>query len=303
MMKPSLAFVVAHYHPTGRVPEHLRELVRHLRALTDRIVFVSTGITDAEADALAPSTRVIRRPNFGYDFWSYKVGIDALGDLSRVDRLVILNSSFVTLHPKLLLPHFTAPVTGPRLRGLSECLHPVPHLQSYCVSFEHRSLLSSEAFRRWWTDMTPLSERAEVIAKQELGLSAHFRAAGVPIDAVYRPKPNELAKGLCRLVAATGPAAPLPFISGDGKRLVITLEHGRKLNPTHFMWDAMVMRVGILKIELLRDNPMNLGLKMLWDRLATRPAIRALVEDALIGEAPRTTSSVPTIEALGVMQP
>lgn len=66
---------------------------------------------------LAPYAHVIVRPNFGYDFWSYKLDLVALSDVAAFERIVFFNSSFLTLNPQLL-----ELVTQPVLRGLT-----VPH--------------------------------------------------------------------------------------------------------------------------------------------------------------------------------
>src|SRR5512137_1400756 len=100
------AFVVAHHDPRGRVAAHLAALVR---ALPGRVVFVSTGLADAEGVRLADAAEVIRRANEGYDFFSYKTGIDRLApELEGAGGLVILNSSFVCLDPGRLMGPFLA---------------------------------------------------------------------------------------------------------------------------------------------------------------------------------------------------
>ena len=284
---PALAFVIAHYHPAGRVPVNLLGLVRRMRRLTSRIVFVSTGITDEEAARVAPFAQVIVRENIGYDFWSYRVGIEALGDLAGIDRLVILNSSFITLFPKRLLAQFTADLGEPGLRGLTACRHPLPHLQSYCIMFETQELLRSDTFRRWWADMVPLSNRADVVEKQELGMAVHFGKAGVPMVPIFQPDPNDLAKAVCRLIAGASPSVKVPNISSDGLGVMLKLSRGHKLNPTHFMWDSLIIGLGILKVELPRDNPMNLGLEHLRTLLTKRPKLGRLVDDALEGDIVR----------------
>lgn len=297
---PELAFVIAHYHPAGRVPDNLFGLVRRLRRLTTRIVFVSTGIADDQVPRLAPLAQVIARENVGYDFWSYRVGIEALGDLSGVDRLVILNSSFITLFPKRLLAQFTAAVDEPKLRGLTGCQHPLPHLQSYCVMFESREFLHSEVFRRWWAELTPLSNRAEVVEKQELGMARHFGGAGIPMIAVFQPEPDDLAKAVCRLIAGASPNTKVPRITPDGSAVLLKLDRGRQLNPTHFMWDAVLVKLGVLKVEVPRDNPMNLGLEHLRGLLERRPKLGHLVDDALKGDIVRDPRRRAAVHRVGL---
>jgi rhamnosyltransferase len=82
-LDPRRAFVIAHYDSAGRIALHLRALAGHLASL-GRVVFVSTQLAPHEARALPKAVEVITRPNEGYDFFSYKRGIEALGDLQAI---------------------------------------------------------------------------------------------------------------------------------------------------------------------------------------------------------------------------
>ena len=244
---PRRAFVVAHYDPAGRVALHLRELVAHLRTL-GRVVFVSTNLADA-ARNLGDGVEVITRPNEGYDFFSYKRGIEALGDLSSIDTLTVLNSSFVCLEPTRLTQRFFAR-SRPEIDvlGLTANFEGAPHLQSYWISFEGRRVLDAPAFARWWTDMEPVSDRELVISRYEVGLSHALKAAGFTLASAF--------------------SAPVP--PGTAHR-----------NPTHLFWEALLEEFAIVKLELLRTNPFRMDLGKLHATLAARPQWRALVDDAL----------------------
>lgn len=89
-LDPKLAFVIAHYNPDGKVPRDLFNLVTYIAKLSGNIVFVSTNITESEIKKLSPYAHVIARENFGYDFWSYKLGMQRLGDLRQLERIVFL---------------------------------------------------------------------------------------------------------------------------------------------------------------------------------------------------------------------
>jgi rhamnosyltransferase len=245
---PRRAFVVAHYDPAGRVALHLRGLVAHLRSL-GRVVFVSTNLAPAAARDLGEGVEVITRPNEGYDFFSYKRGIAALGELSRLDTVTILNSSFVCLDPARLTERFFSR-SRPEIDvlGLTANFEGGAHLQSYWVSFEGRRALDSPAFARWWSEMEPVSDRAFVISRYEIGMSHALKEAGLV------------------LASAFSPPGPAPVTHR---------------NPTHLFWDALMEEFAILKLELLRANPFRMDLRKLEAALAARPQWKALVDDAL----------------------
>lgn len=274
------AAVIAHYHAEGHLPRHLLALVRVLAARVGRIVFVSTGLSDAAAAELEPFAAVIRRENIGYDFWSYKTGIDALGDRSGLERLLLLNSSFICIDPDRVCAAMLGPIAGPALRGLSLSHDRDLHLQSYCLGFEGRTLIASQHFAEWWQAMTPVSDREQVIIRYELGLSRYFADAGVPLQAAYEPDRNDLLVALCRAIGnANFSSRTYLSAAHDSDRVQLDLQPARSLNPTHYLWDRLYARFGILKIELLRDNPTRQNLARFRQQLS--PAVQSLITDGL----------------------
>jgi len=245
---PRRAFVVAHYDPAGRVARHLRELVAHLASI-GRVVFVSTNLVPAAARELGEGVAVITRPNEGYDFFSYQRGLESLGTLAAFDTVTILNSSFVCLDPARLTQRFFAR-SRPEIDvlGLTANFEAAAHLQSYWISFEGRRILDSPAFAQWWAAMEPVSERALVISRYEVGLSHALRAAGFTLASAFSP--------------------PVP--PGTAHR-----------NPTHLFWEALLQEFAIVKLELLRANPFRMDLGRLRAALAAQPRWKALVDDAL----------------------
>jgi rhamnosyltransferase len=274
------AAVIAHYHAEGRLPRHLLALVHSLSTRVGRIVFVSTGLSDAAMAELEPLATVIRRENIGYDFWSYKVGIDALGEVSGLERLLLLNSSFISVDPERLCAAMLGPMAGPALRGLSLSHDRTVHLQSYCLAFEGRELIASARFAQWWQAMTPISDREQVIARYEFGLSRWFADAGVPLLAAYVPERNDLLVALCRAIGnANFSARNYLSADHDSDRVQLDLGLARKLNPTHYLWDRLYARFGMLKIELLRDNPTQQNMARFRQQLPKE--VLALIEDGL----------------------
>jgi len=272
------AVVIAHYDPAGRLAAHLQRFVAHLGSLTRHVVFVSTGLSDAGAARLAPHARVVVRDNYGYDFWSYKVGIEALGDLAAFDRLWVLNSSFIIFDPALLCDRLLQWQGEADLLGLTQSADCGPHLQSYCIAFRTRRVLESRAFARWWGQMTPISDRLQVILQYEIGMSQHFARAGFSSGAAFVPTTAERLTAVFRGIETRN--LKVAAIAGEGP-VRLQLRDAELLNPTHYAWEGLLERCGILKLELPRDNPHHLELRTLRARLATKPSYLELYEDAL----------------------
>jgi rhamnosyltransferase len=223
--------------------------------------------------------------NVGYDFESYRAGIAALGDLSALDELVLLNTSMVCIDAARLCDRFfRAPRPDADLFGLTASREFVPHLQSYLVAFSKR-VMSSEAFAAWWNGLQPLDERDAVIGRHELGMTLHFVRHGFRPAAAFQPTPAQKFRALCRHFDASGEVPPI----ASGSTVTLDLDAAEALNPTHFLWDAILEEFGVMKSELLKRNPHSLDLRLVSRALRDDARFRSLVQDVL--DEPAASSS------------
>lgn len=266
ILDPKLAFVIAHYHPDGRVPRDLFNLVTYVSKLSDRVVFVSTNIAEAEIKKLSPYAHVIARENFGYDFWSYKLGIEVLGNLGQTERIVFFNSSFITLDPEILMSGFLKPISGRALRGLTISNYPKYHVQSYLFAFETSGLINSTEFKDWWGQMIPLSNRDEVITHYEIGMSDWFSKSGVPIKSTLKVGRKYIIKSIYyALVRRKWKITDIAKILRVKLKSYVKIH--QNLNPTHFLWMPLFHQFKIFKIDLIKNNPTNQDLNKLFQHV------------------------------------
>lgn len=275
-----IGIVVAHYSSSGRLAKHLVNLIQELSKYSQNIVFVSTGILESELSKLAPYATVMARENTGYDFWSYKVGLEELGDLSQFQKVLCFNSSFICLKPDLLLERAFSPDISSGLSGITLSNQDSPHIQSYWFSFDGDLLSNPEVLQGWWDQLKPISERSSVVKYYEIGMSRWFMDRGVAITALFEPSREDLLVSLARLIASR---RAKPEMSHDGSMAVtFDLESAKALNPTHFLWDTLVKEFGILKLDLLINNPTQQDLRIYLENLKKfDPALLDLIEDAI----------------------
>ncbi len=232
------AVVAAHFHPQGLLRDDFLALLDELQRSPATVLLVSTRLTSAQRDRLPEGIRVIVRENHGYDFYSYKVGLDSLGDLRDFQRVVLMNSSFVCVQRhKLLSGFFERSHEAFDLFGLTESHQKSRHLQSFLLSFGPRCVQSA-LFRRWWGEVVPIDERQRVIDTYEIGLSRFLQEAGFTLGCAYHPTHPQKVIALWRSVRRGS-------LIWDPKRL----------NPTHFYWDFLLREFGVVKLELVRTDP------------------------------------------------
>lgn len=173
----------------------LQSIMKHLK----KLVIVCNGpLASSSKQAFARFTdEVIIRANEGFDAWAYKTGIDYLGTerLESFDELILMN--FTAMGPidsfdemfSIMDKRENLDFWGiTRHAGLpddpTKCspygLLP-PHIQSYFTTFRN-SVLSSDAFKKYWKTLPPISSYNESIGLHETRLTRYLSEAGFTWD-------------------------------------------------------------------------------------------------------------------------
>ena len=191
------AIILAHHDPDGIVDPHVIHALRAYRALTDRLVVVSTSLRRLPDELVGTVDTFLPRENVGYDFGSWQAGLRMLSpsggvDAAGFDEVVCVNDS---VYGPLFdpAPMFTDPrIAGADLWGMVISTQPPrhggrlprPHLQSWFLA-ARRALLASACWKDFWSGVVPQSTKDDVISRYEVGLSEQVMAAGFRIAALY----------------------------------------------------------------------------------------------------------------------
>ncbi|TDG12760.1 hypothetical protein E2F43_14425 [Seongchinamella unica] len=260
MLQMKTACVFAHYDRDGIVDSHVTYSLSELHRCVQRLVFVSTSnLSDETVGKLvAMGIEVIVRKNRGYDFYSYKVGIEHL-TLSDYDQLILCNDS--VYGPLTDLSAFIGKMNeiDGDFWGITESFDFAHHLQSYFLVFK-RTVLNSSAFAEFWSSLDLIDDKNEIIRRYEVGLSQVLTSCGFKfysvmpledrgtVDRIWHAR-REYGRTLKR--RWRDPA----FWSDVGSLLTGRLDVG--VNHSHLDWEVLLIEHGspYIKVELLRDNP------------------------------------------------
>lgn len=283
--------VMAHFDPDGLVAPHVRRQIQAWLATPVDLTVVSTAeLNAADRDWLNAHVQLIQRPNEGYDFLSYRAGLEAAGDLSQYDEVIVCNDSFV----------------GP-LRSYAEILQEMGrldcdfwgftrsdrnkrHVQSYFIAFRP-SVVGSDVFREFWAGVSSLANRRAVIRRYEVGLSVKLVKAGFRMARYFVETRAERYRGRLRVAwwvlhrqAKVEPISALARFRRDGRE---------PWNPTYGLADSALheARLPVVKLDTLRHDPYGLDaerlLRLCEDRYSAEfEGVRAFLE--------RTASRYPT---------
>jgi len=207
--------------------------------------------------------QVIWRRNVGYDFGAYKDAIAALGDLSCVDRLLLMNDSVYGPFRPLTEILNTIDPTQTDLWGITDSWDGHYHIQSYFVLFFKEALLS-KTFNRFWRRMPYVNSKPWLIRNGEIKLTQQLtsrKLRAMVLCPYWLVARSILAKLEVRDHADLAPVHNA-FLDDLQKHII----RGTHLNPAHFFWETLItdFQCPFIKRELIQTNPGNVVYAWRW---------------------------------------
>jgi len=243
------AAIVAHYDPESLWRDNFLAMLDVLTRVAERIVVVTTSADIGDLPASLPSIDLIRRPNIGYDFYSYRVGHAHLTRAQQPEGIYILNSSLVLLDAEKfqrLLEDLASAARSTAVRAVTSSTQLGWHLQSYLLYVD-----LGKTPRGWLAGfldrVEPQNTKFETILRNEIGFGRCIEKDGIAAEALF---------------------APPAFYEAEVEQAGISWS---EVNWTHWAGVDLAARWGFAKGELLRSNPHKLGLDAVW--AAASPAL------------------------------
>lgn len=236
--------VFSHFDRDGRVDDYVIHYVAQLSRLGFGIIFVSTAgqLDDEGVSRLQPLCRtIVVRDNVGYDFGSWKVGLELAGHLDGIETLVLANDSvYGPVHD--LAPIFKT-MQGRNLDfwSITDSWELRYHLQSYFMVFG-KAAHQNPIFQNFWKRLPAFCFKRVLIWHCEVGLSQALMKADLAIGAFceYSQMRSEHRATVLETEDRSYTAGPS--------------------NSTLSLWNLLHSKYHcpFLKVGLLRDNPNNL---------------------------------------------
>ena len=255
MKKNKKYLLIAHYHQEGLIRKDLVNLIKLFNKHFEKIIFISTKLKSIEKKKIIKYSKIITRPNYGYDFYSYKVGINHLltKDIKKTENKTIyfMASSVLYLRPqKLLNELMKIKIVEDNIYGLTKSWEIQEHLQSDLFFFP-ANLLDKNLFLNWWKNIKKFKTRQIIINKYELGLSIVCNKLKIKINALFQKNIKDY------------PFSLKNKLKNKFKNIFYRQNKIYKKNPTHYYWEEKYKQFGTIKIELLKINPHKINLNRL----------------------------------------
>nr|WP_241248339.1 rhamnan synthesis F family protein [Nocardioides sp. KC13] len=297
--------VLATYDTEGRLWPHVRHQIETYAAAAEVVVVSAGGLRDEDRAWAQARAQVVERDNRGYDFASYRAGLDAAGDLARFDLVVLANDSFIgpVVPPEQIFEEMAG--RGVDFWGLTRNQEMDDHVQSYFVGFTPAAV-ASEAFVAFWRDFEPLDDRAEVIVRYEVGLTRRLAEAGLTYDAYFVPRAYEHRRARARRswmgvnITFDPDVDPHLLPATTAEWNLVRNIGNQPPNPCNTMADSVLDggRLPIVKIETLRDDPYALDAEALLRHCEQAypdefSGVRAYLDETREARGRRLTKVVP----------
>mgnify|MGYP003345590442 CR=1 FL=1 len=266
--------VLAHHHPNGKLRPDTVDVISALSTVMDAIYVVSTHLNQEEVSKIGGWAQVIVRDNVGYDFYSYREGILQIASQGMPAQVTLMNTSLVVLQPEKLLSAYFSLLdrlpNSPLALGLTRSMEHQIHLQSFLLSF-NAELFNQAFFLDWWTAMTPISERQQVIEKYELGFSRYLQQHQIELRAAYAPYPKSTHSWF------------EPGLNWFYKKIlrIPFNRHQTRLNPMNWCAEDILHEFGVLKMEFLKSNPYGINTQFLKNQIDRHPEYSTYIQAAL----------------------
>lgn len=250
-----LICIFSHFDPNGAVEDYVIHYLQELKSIGFETIFISTSphLENNSIRQLEKITgSIIVRQNAGYDFGSYKVGIDYIkNDLQHTSRLLLTNDS--VFGPFSSIQKAIDDSADDEILGMTDSFDHHYHLQSYFLLYG-KEIIKDPEFMKFWGGVKILDAdtpdfKKKIILDYEVGGSVHFQKNGMKLRAQF-PVEETLTTIFQRYLEKLRETKhqPLSVI----RPLLVNF------NSTHVYWKELIEAgFPFIKRELLLKNPTN----------------------------------------------
>lgn len=269
--------VVAHFDPDSIWDKNFLSLLRLVKGEVDKVIVVTTCQRIANLPQSLEEIVLIRRPNIGYDFYSYRVGASVALSSWKCTGLFFINSSILVLNEhrfRELIRCISDNNQTSAARSLTASSQISWHLQSFFLYFDIKRL-PDNWLESYFERVEPSNTKLEIIITYELGLSKAIQQDRILHDTVFKPTIREII--VCGLQYVRS------LVNTQGLRLLLQSSLPnlwKAVNWSHFAADKIAQEYGIVKAEVLRSNPHGRPTESIWAACSVelKPSVSDSVE-------------------------
>ncbi len=199
------------------------------------------------------SQLVVVRKNIGYDWGGYRDAV-MLPEIITAKFVTVMNNSILVDSSRIewVRQQELLALKCNGVSGLVESAYPIPHLQSFSITFSQYSLITG--LEKWIRNIKYSNNKYYVVRRYEIGLSKEITRLNIDKVALL-PYETFFPWALENWDTVLGKHAQHPAY----KKIYQLLENNLSINPSHALWRFIQSKeIKITKKELFRKNPLRL---------------------------------------------
>ena len=168
--------IVAHFDADNKWQENFLQTLSIINKVVDKTILVTTSQNIDNLPLEFSNVKLIKRPNIGYDFYSYKVGYNFALREKTCDGILLVNSSFYMINKEKFRKTLNFLISNGnknKVIGLTASRQYFYHLQSYLIYIQINKR-TKNILEKTILKVEPQNTKHEVIMKYEIGLSQYF---------------------------------------------------------------------------------------------------------------------------------
>lgn len=239
------------YNKNPIIKPHVTYHLKHLKAqgficililVTDDVDIVNVAMKTMFVDGF------IVRENIGHDFGAWADAFRSHTEIWEASEILLINDSVFGPINNYGITMNSARKSHADFVSMTESYEINRHYQSYFM-FMKFNMIKNNYVRDFWMNLENLNSRDEVIKRYEVNFLESVIRHGLKTEALF-PFPVAQTPEYC--------------------------------NPTHVFWEHLIVAgFPYLKIDLLRDNPMNLASVDRWPRYIKDKNLLKIINDFL----------------------
>ncbi len=254
--------VVAHFDADDYIDGNFAQVLFCLEAVFDVILLVTTSdISLADVSSFS-KVKLVKRPNVGYDFYSYRVGYECAVRNYDVASIMFTNSSYFVVDSQKfikLLREMQGFSRDYDVVGLTASSQIDWHVQSYLLLISG-GFAVTDWVSEFIENIQPHNTKFEVILNYEIGFSQAMLEKNTSIKIVFQPgaalKKNAYKLWFEKIVQNAS------FLDWIKLRVFRNI---KGINWTHFAAASIARQYGLVKAEVLRTNPHRINKQQIMD--------------------------------------
>ena len=242
------AAIFAHFDPENQFNESCQIIQEELEQFVDHLVIVST-CTNLVIPHLGKNTKYIERPNFGYDFLSYRVGYNKIKE-NGADYILFLNSSFSVIERnkfRKLILKIKKEIRNNTIVGLTKSKQFSWHIQTFLFAINTNSPQFKD-LDNYFSNLNPQNTKWDYIYKYEVGLGEIIQNKKIKQDVILRLNFLDQCKHVFSQLRHV-----YHLNLGLRKKMKVLIKTFSWANPAIVSWKKIAKQFGILKNEIIRD--------------------------------------------------